>query len=224
MARAYILFWAWCTDATANNYNPEANVDDGFCEYDCPPDADGVAMHPFFSEYVEGWGNNKALEIFNPTNADIDMSTAYQLERYSNGEIGLLDTRTIQLMGLIEPLDVAVYTLDKQDPDGVDFEQPVWDDLAAVTDYWLNPVYEENNTMYYNGNDAMVLRHIASNQIVDVFGRVGEDPGAAGWAGMTQNHTLVRKASVAQGVTRTLLTSSWLLMNGWGCCGLRMAN
>ena len=201
-----------CTDATANNYNPEANVDDGFCEYDCPPDVDGVAMHPFFSEYVEGWGNNRALEIFNPTNADIDM-TAYQLERYSNGEIGLLDTRTIQLMGLIEPLDVAVYTLDKQDPNGVDFEQPVWDDLAAVTDYWLNPVYEENNTMYYNGNDAMVLRHIASNQIVDVFGRVGEDPGAAGWAGMTQNHTLVRKASVAQGDTNP--ADEFLVVDEW---------
>ena len=187
-----------CLDVSANNFNPNAIVDDGSCEYDCPQDAEGVAMHPFFSEYVEGWGNNKALEIFNPTNLAIDMS-AYQLERFGNGDSVLLDTRAIQLMGLIAPLDVAVYTLDKQDPDGVDFEAPVWDELAAVTDHWLNPDYVENNTMYYNGNDAMVLRHIASNQIVDVFGRVGEDPGEAGWAGMTQNHTLIRKAFVAQG-------------------------
>ena len=47
--------------------------------------------------------------------------SAYQLERYSNGAIAAAENQQIQLMGLIEPLDVAVYTLDKQDPDGVDF-------------------------------------------------------------------------------------------------------
>ena len=28
----------------------------------------------FFSEYVEGWSNNKALEIYNPTGNAIDLS------------------------------------------------------------------------------------------------------------------------------------------------------
>ena len=36
------------------------------------------------SEYVEGWSTNKALEIFNPTNAAIDLS-GYRITRYSNG-------------------------------------------------------------------------------------------------------------------------------------------
>ncbi|HIF15277.1 MAG TPA: lamin tail domain-containing protein [Bacteroidetes bacterium] len=36
----------------------------------------------FFSEYVEGTHNNKALEIFNPTNDSIDLSN-YRIIRYS---------------------------------------------------------------------------------------------------------------------------------------------
>lgn len=38
----------------------------------------------FISEYVEGWSNNKAIELYNPTDAAIDLSD-YRLERYSNG-------------------------------------------------------------------------------------------------------------------------------------------
>ena len=38
----------------------------------------------FISEYVEGWSNNKAIELYNPTDEDVDLSN-YRLERYSNG-------------------------------------------------------------------------------------------------------------------------------------------
>jgi len=38
----------------------------------------------FISEYVEGWSNNKALEIYNPTNSPINLS-GYFVSRYSNG-------------------------------------------------------------------------------------------------------------------------------------------
>ena len=38
----------------------------------------------FISEYVEGWSNNKALEIYNPTNLAIDLSS-YSVSRYTNG-------------------------------------------------------------------------------------------------------------------------------------------
>ena len=40
----------------------------------------------FFSEYVEGPGNNNAIEIYNPTNASINLS-GYSINRYSNGSI-----------------------------------------------------------------------------------------------------------------------------------------
>ena len=154
----------------------------------------------FISEYIEGWSNNKAIEIYNPTGAAIDMSD-YRLERYSNGATSAQENQKVDLSGTIEPGDVLVYVLDKQDPDGVDFEAPVWDELAAVADVWLCPVYEENNAMYFNGNDAMVLRKISSNTAIDIFGVIGEDPGSAGWDEVTQNHTLVRRPEVTGGDT-----------------------
>ena len=32
----------------------------------------------FISEYVEGWSNNKALEIYNPTGESIDLSSSIE--------------------------------------------------------------------------------------------------------------------------------------------------
>lgn len=157
----------------------------------------------FISEYIEGWSNNKALEIYNPTGSAIDM-TDYRLERYSNGATAAADNQKTDLTGTIEPGDVLVYVIDKQDPDGVDFETPVWDELAEQADIWLNPVYEENNTMYFNGNDAMVLRKISTNTPVDIFGVIGEDPGTAGWDEVTQNQTLVRRPEVTGGDTQAV--------------------
>ena len=53
----------------------------------------------FFSEYVEGWSNNKALEIYNPTGEQIDLSS-YSISRYANGGT---TPSTTQLTGIISP-------------------------------------------------------------------------------------------------------------------------
>ena len=53
----------------------------------------------FISEYVEGWSNNRALEIYNPTNAAVDLSD-YRLERYSNGATAAQDNQKVDLSGL----------------------------------------------------------------------------------------------------------------------------
>lgn len=183
-----------CTDSGAPNYTADALIDDG----SCITATEGECAELFISEYVEGWSNNKAIEIYNPTSYPIDMSN-YRLERYSNGATSAQDNQKVDLMGTVMPGDVLVYVLDKQDPDGVDFEAPVWDDLAAAADFWLCPIYEENNMMYFNGNDALVLRKISTNTPIDIFGVIGDDPGAAGWDGITQNHTLVRRPEILQG-------------------------
>ncbi|MGB1480214.1 MAG: lamin tail domain-containing protein [Flavobacteriales bacterium] len=166
----------------------------------------------FISEYIEGWSNNKALEIYNPTGASVDLSD-YRLERYANGATAAQDNQKVDLSGMLESDSVVVVVLDKQDPDGVDFEAPVWDELAEAADLWVCPVYDENNTMYFNGNDAMVLRKISTNTVVDIFGKIGEDPGTTGWAEMTQNHTLVRKPEVLQGDTDAL--DDFLVVDEW---------
>ena len=163
----------------------------------------------FFSEYIEGWGNNKVIEIYNPTQSSINLGD-YRLERYANGETIAPDNRKIELSGTIEANTAAVFTLDKRNaPKGTTGQDAnVWDDLLDLTDHWLCPDYNENNVMYFNGNDAMVLRKISSNQVIDVIGQVGNDPGKIdfetgegqkGWSDMTQNHTLIRKFNVTSG-------------------------
>jgi predicted extracellular nuclease len=52
----------------------------------------------FISEYVEGTGNDKAIEIYNPTNGPINLSS-YVLARYSNGSATIADS--LHLVGTI---------------------------------------------------------------------------------------------------------------------------
>ena len=206
-----------CEDPSACNYQAGSTSDGDPCDYESCQQCVGnptpsELTHPFISEYVEGWINNKAIEIFNPTGQPLDMSN-YRLERYPNGSVTSPSNAQSDLMGLLEPLEVLVYVLDKQDPNGVDFETPVWPALAAAADYWLSPVYDQNNTMYFNGNDALVLRHIPTNNVVDVFGKIGEDPGTAGWAGITQNHTLVRLPEIYEGDIEPI--NEFLVFDEW---------
>ena len=168
----------------------------------------------FMSEYVEGWSNNKAIELYNPTDQEIDLSN-YRLERYSNGSTSADATKRIDLAGIMPPLSVYVIVIDKRDSLGTGQEAPVWDELQAKADTFLCPVYEDNNVMYFNGNDAMVLKNTSGSSAytVDAIGRVGEDPGVEGWndvgpdytfasngaTGWTQDHSLIRKSTVLLG-------------------------
>ena len=71
----------------------------------------------FISEYVEGWSNNKALEIYNPTNNPIDLS-GYFVSRYSNGATTATVANSIQLSGTVPAKGVFVAVLQKLDPNG----------------------------------------------------------------------------------------------------------
>ncbi len=183
----------------------------------------------FISEYVEGSGNNKALELYNPTDTDIDMS-AYKLVRYRNGGFVPND---VQLSGIIQAKSTYVFALDKRDPNGTGFEQPIDSALMEKADAFLCPVYEVNKMMYFNGNDAVTLEKI-TGEIVDIFAMIGppmqEDDngwtnitdttitwnnggvqeeytiqdyivGPLFWLSWTEDHTLIRKSSVRQGIT-----------------------
>ena len=180
----------------------------------------------FISEYVEGWSNNKALEIYNPTDQAIDLS-AYMVVRYSNGSTTAGQAQAVQLSGMVQPYDVYVAVIDKQDPQGTGQEAPVWDDLQAAADGFYCPDYNVSNAMYFNGNDAVVLAkgtvtNVSGAQLVDVFGKIGEDPdngncdtdafSTCGWttefpyvapAGTvaTTDHSMIRKNTVLGGIT-----------------------
>ena len=144
----------------------------------------------FISEYVEGWSNNKALEIYNPTSATIDLSQ-YFVARYSNGSTTATVANSVQLSGTIAPYDVYVAVLDKRDPNGTGQEAPIWDSLNVRGDGFYSPVYNTSNAFYWNGNDAVMLAkgtlpadpallinatNVTNFSIIDIFGKIGENP------------------------------------------------
>jgi len=160
------------------------------------------------SEVVEGWSNNKAIEIYNPTDTAIDASE-YGLVRFQNGN-STPGNITYLTDVTVDPYDVFVVVLDKTDPDGVDFEAPVWEELQLQADSFINPVYNDGlEVMYFNGNDALALLKDDGQTLVDVFGKIGDSLNPDGWGGylddegeqayISANHTLVRKPSIIQG-------------------------
>lgn len=142
----------------------------------------------FISEYVEGRNNNKALEIYNPTNTAIDLSE-YVVARYSNGDNAATVANSVQLSGIVQPHDVFVAVLDKRDPLGTGNEAPIWDSLQAKADAFFSPDYNTSSAFYWNGDDCVVLLKgtLTSNpaqvvalipgmEVIDIFGKIGERP------------------------------------------------
>lgn len=138
----------------------------------------------FISEYVEGVGNNKALEIYNPTNNTIDLSQ-YFVYRASNGDNDLSKPNyAVQLTGTLAPHSVHVGVLDLRDPNGSGQTAPVWDELQAKADAFYCPDYNTNATWYWNGNDGIMLAKGSAADpdapgttiLVDFFGRLADNP------------------------------------------------
>ncbi len=158
--------------------------------------AGNYATDLFFSEYIEGGSNNKAIEIFNGTGVSIDLSD-YQFENWYNG---LLTPITVPLSGNLANGDVFIlaHTLASQ----------TILDLADIT----------SNNVSFNGNDALALRKISTDTLVDIFGRIGEDPGTAWTADggySTLNKTLVRKPTVTEGISVNPTTGFPTLATEW---------
>ncbi len=127
----------------------------------------------FISEYVEGGGTRKALELYNAGSAAIDLGTC-NIRRYSNGMSTPLD---VELSGTIAAGDAYVIC-----SSGFD--------AACVN---------TSGAINHNGNDAYDV--FCGGVVVDTFGQIGTDPGAE-WSGGgvgTQDATLRRKCSITEG-------------------------
>lgn len=154
----------------------------------CPTDL-------FFSEYIEGSGNNKCLEIINKTGASVDLgANGYRVDMYFNGNTSA--STTIYLSGVVANNDVYVLCHDAANAT-----------LLAQADQ-----VAANN--FYNGDDAVVLAK--GSVTLDIIGEIGSDPGASWSAGglATKDRTLVRNSDVTHGVTINAtgfptLTSEW---------------
>lgn len=140
------------------------------------------ALDLFFSEYIEGSSNNKALEIYNPTGATIDLAAElYNIQMFFNGSasVGL----TINLTGSVAAGDVYVVAHGSADAT-----------ILAQAD-------QTNSSGWFNGDDAVVLRK--GTTILDVIGKIGTDPGTEWGADLTStaDNTLRRKCNVLYGDT-----------------------
>ncbi|MEL6123971.1 MAG: lamin tail domain-containing protein, partial [Bacteroidota bacterium] len=135
----------------------------------------------FISEYVEGSSNNKCIELYNGTEASINLEEGvYQILQFFNGNNTTTNVRS--LIGVIPSGGTFVLC-----DDGVD------SGLGVVADTLFAG-------SFYNGDDAIVL--LKGADTLDILGVIGEDPGA-GWTGgglSTQNQTLRRKPEIIKGV------------------------
>lgn len=164
--------------------------------------AGGAATDLFISEYIEGSGaDNKALEIFNGTGSSVSLED-YQLHQFNNGA----STPGSYILALSTNLannDVYV--------------------VARTNGAFSNvDLFTTSSVLQFNGDDALGLYKVSTSSYVDIFGRIGDDPGTA-WTGTggysTADKTLVRKATVSGGVTTsptgtgpsafTTLTTEW---------------
>ncbi|MFT5601227.1 MAG: PKD repeat protein [Flavobacteriales bacterium] len=134
----------------------------------------------FFSEYIEGSSNNKALEIYNPTTGIIDLSN-YAIRRYNNG--AATPSSTFYLSGNLTPGNVYVVANSQADPG-----------ILAVADI-------TSGIASFNGDDAVELYDTTNMAAIDIIGEIGVDPGAS-WpvgTGATANNSLIRMATVDAG-------------------------
>jgi len=114
----------------------------------------------------------------------------------------------------LEPYKTCVLVLDKRVETGTGQEAPIWSQLQDRADFFLCPVYNDSKALYFNGNDCVTLEK-TDGTMVDIFAFWGapmtsssdgwttdESQGyLAGGVVITADHTLVRKSSIANGVT-----------------------
>lgn len=133
------------------------------------------------SEYLEGSSNNKAVEIYNPTNAAINLN-GYTLQLYSNGANTPSTTNSFTFPNkMLAAGDVYVIANSAS--------------IAAI----LAVADTTHSVTFFNGDDALALRN--GTTFIDVLGVLSVDPGT-NWVvgtGATSEFTLVRKNTVNKG-------------------------
>ncbi len=159
------------------------------------PSAGAVPTELFFSEYIEGSSNNKALEISNGTGAPMTLTDTYDVQMCFNGNT--LCTLTIPLVGTVAAGDVFVLA------------------QASANAAILAEADQTNASGWFNGDDAVLLRK--GTVVIDSIGQRGSDPGAERGTALTStaDNTLGERLP-SRPATRSTTTRSIRRSNGTG--------
>ena len=141
-------------------------------------DPDDVTL--FISKYLMGEGNTRAIEIYNPTDAAIDLAD-YHIALFING--AMQPSNIIQLEGLLDPQDTYVLAYRGS-------SQAVIDKADQLT-----------NVLMFDGNDTIQLRY-KNNTYIDTIYDIGNQLFI-----MVGEH-FIRSSSVTGG-NRTFILNEW---------------
>jgi hypothetical protein len=178
------------SDITTTGFTANWEPAPGASSYRLDVYTTSTATDLIFSEYVEGSSNNKYIEIHNGTASAVDLSD-YEVRLFPNG-FSVADSTLV-----LSELPDGPATL----PGGGSLV--IRNSSGALT---LPPgvVAYASSVANFNGDDALGLWKISSASYVDIFGRIGNDPGTQ-WTSSspsrsTLDQTLRRKSTVTSGV------------------------
>lgn len=170
-------------DKTQTSYTAKWNAVDGATEYELSVfKKEGGVVVPdlFISEYIEGSGNNKAIEIYNGTGTTVDLS-AYSLKKQTNGA-GDYTAESV-LSGILTNNDVYILA-----------------NTGANTTILALADVTNSTSMNFNGNDAVAL--FKNGVLIDEVGVFNQ---VDNWG---VDVTLIRKSSVT-GPKATYDVADW---------------
>lgn len=148
----------------------------------------------FFSEYVEGSGNNKALEIYNPTATAVNLSTYKILQYNVNGQGVAGAVYVLGLNGTLAAGDVYVVC----NNGSTAFIKSKADSITT------------NSVLSFNGNDRLDL--INGTDTLDRIGVLGQTDDILFDTVKAIDRTFVRKPSVQSGTKDwNISTLQWLV-------------
>ena len=144
-----------------------------------------IANAVFITEYIEGSGNNKALEIYNGSKSAVDLSN-YTIKQANNGNNWGYTENYIYTFSAAQLAPGATLTICNINSG---------EQLEPKCNYFAS-----GSTFNFNGDDGMAL--FEGNTIIDQIGNQDAVKwSVAGVENATAEHTLRRKTSVIQGTT-----------------------
>ncbi len=197
-------FDAWGALTSYGPFSPDWSITSGKTVWNVQPERPAAGV--LISQYVEGTGNNKAIEIYNGMLSNLDLAAGnYVLQQYDNG--ATTASVTMALSGTILPGNCLVVGRPSS-PIGYAPDAAISGLANLLT----------NKSLTFNGDDVIVLRSGgATGPILDRVGQVGANASGSIWSRNAKNHTLSRKQTIFFGATNAVTNA--FALDDWESSG-----